>query len=384
MLKILLLSDFTSEYSRLMLKGFLRYSKEVGNWSFYRIPLTQDDMYENMIGKIAQKWEADAIIGQISNVNIESLKSIGIPIILQNYTDRVSGISNITGDYWGTGTMAANYFLKKRYMNFAFYGTRTTVWSREREDGFRDRLKETGKELTCYNEDHNIRYDSSSDLTALQEWLLRLPKPIALFACDDAFALRITEVCCINNIRVPEDIAVLGVDNDEILCNMSDPPLSSIVLDVENGGYQAARLLHQIINNKDLPQFNIVINPIRIERRKSTEGYAINDPVVLATIRMIEDDNNRQIAIKEILDHVHVSRRVLEKRFKHTVGESIYQYMLEYRISCFAEKLISCDQPVIEIAYDLGYEDYVNLSKAFKRIYKLTPTQYRTHYYIQK
>ncbi|NDV82478.1 DNA-binding transcriptional regulator [Bacteroides sp. 51] len=384
MLRILLLSDFTSEYSRLMLRGFLRYSKEVGGWSFYRIPLSQDDRYENTVIKIAQKWGADAIIGQISNVNIQRLKSIGIPIIIQNYTDRVSGISNITGDYWGTGIMAANYFLKKRYKNFAFYGTRTTVWSREREDGFREKITESGHNLICYNEEYNIRYGSTSDLTALGKWLQELPKPIALFACDDAFALRITEVCCLNNIRVPEDIAVLGVDNDEILCNMSDPPLSSIVLDVENGGYQAACHLHQIINNRDLPQFNITINPIRIERRKSTEGYAIDDPLVLSTIRMIEDDNNRQITIKEILGQVHVSRRVLEKRFKSTVGESIYQYILKQRLSWFAEKLITSDKSVSEVAFDLGYEDYINLSKAFKRIYNITPTQYRNHYCIQK
>lgn len=327
---------------------------------------------------------ANAIIGQLSNVNIQRLKSIGIPIILQNYTDRISGISNITGDYWGTGTMAANYFLKKRYTDFAFYGTRTTVWSREREEGFCARLKELGKNVYCYNEDHNIRYDSTSDLSALQDWLLSLPKPIALFACDDSFALRITEVCCMQNINVPGDVAVLGVDNDEILCNMSDPPLSSIVLDVENGGYQAAKLLHQIINNKDLPQFNIVINPTRIERRKSTEGYAINDPLILSVIRMIEDDSLRQVTIKEILDRVHVSRRVLEKRFKSTVGHSLYQYMLEYRIGLFAEQLLTSTKSVTEIDLDLGYEDYVNLSKTFKRIYKMTPTQYKNHYYIRK
>jgi len=384
MLKVLLLSDFVSEYSRLLLKGFLKYSKEMGDWSFYRIPLTQADLSENLIRKVAREWGANAIIGQISTINIEKLKSIGIPIILQNYTDRVSGISNITGDYWGTGVMAANYFLKKRHTNFAFYGTRTTIWSREREDGFCNRLTEVGKNAFCYHEDHNIRYDSTSDLTTLKDWLLKLPKPVAMFACDDAFALRITEVCRINNIKVPDDIAVLGVDNDEILCNMSDPPLSSIVLDVENGGYQAAKLLHQIINNRDLPQFNIVINPVRINRRKSTEGYAINDPLVLSTIRMIEDDQNRQITIKEILNHTLVSRRVLEKRFKNTVGESIYQYILEYRTSCFAEKLLDSDKPVAEIAFELGYEDYANLSKTFKRIYKMTPTQYRNHNKIQK
>lgn len=384
MLKILLLSDFISEYSRLLLRGFLRYSKEVGGWSFYRIPLSQDDRYENTVIKIAQRWGANAIIGQLSNVNIQRLKSINIPIILQNYTDRISGVSNVTGDYWGTGAMAANYFLKKKYKNFAFYGTRTTVWSREREEGFREKIAESGYNMVCYNEDYNIRYGSTADLKALGDWLVGLPKPVALFACDDAFALRVTEVCCLNNVNVPDDVAVLGVDNDEILCNMSEPPLSSIVLDVENGGYQAARHLHRIINDPDLPPFNITINPIRIERRKSTEGYAIDDPVVLATIQMIEDENNRFITIKEILDKVHVSRRVLEKRFKSTVGESIYQYILKQRIFGFAEKLLTSDKPVAELAFELGYEDYINLSKAFKKICHVTPTQYRNRYIARK
>ena len=148
MLKVLLLSDFTSAYSRLLLKGFLRYSMEVGNWRFYRIPLSREDFNDEKaietVIDIAQRWGADAIMGQLSEVNTERLRSIGIPVILQNYTNRVDGISNITGDYYGTGEMAANYFLRKGYTNFAFYGTSDTIWSREREEGFCTRLAEVG------------------------------------------------------------------------------------------------------------------------------------------------------------------------------------------------------------------------------------------------
>ena len=339
MLKVLLLSDFTSAYSRLLLKGFLRYSMEVGNWRFYRIPLSREDFNDEKaietVIDIAQRWGADAIMGQLSEVNTERLRSIGIPVILQNYTNRVDGISNITGDYYGTGEMAANYFLRKGYTNFAFYGTSDTIWSREREEGFCTR---------------------------------------------DVFALRITEVCGISNIQVPQDLAVLGVDNDEILCNMSDPPLSSIVLDVKNGGYQAAKLLHSIVKDKQLPQFNIVINPIRIERRKSTEGYSVSDKLVLGALKLIETENNGLISITEILNRLCVSRRVLEKHFRKEVGISIYQYILDYRTSCFAEKLLTSDLPIMDIAFELGYEDYINLTKSFKRIYQMTPTQYRNYY----
>ncbi|MDE6163881.1 MAG: hypothetical protein K2F98_10390, partial [Bacteroides sp.] len=151
MLKILLISDFTSEYSRLLLKGFFRYSMKMDSWSFYRIPLDCDDHYEDKVIEIAQRWGADAIMGQLSDVDVERLRSIGIPIVLQNYTNRVNGRSNITGDYYGTGEIAANFFLKKGYTNFAFYGTDTTIWSREREDGYRSRLAEIGKNVYVYN-----------------------------------------------------------------------------------------------------------------------------------------------------------------------------------------------------------------------------------------
>ena len=162
MLKVLLLSDFTSAYSRLLLKGFLRYSMEVGNWRFYRIPLSREDFNDEKaietVIDIAQRWGADAIMGQLSEVNTERLRSIGIPVILQNYTNRVDGISNITGDYYGTGEMAANYFLRKGYTNFAFYGTSDTIWSREREEGFCTRLAEVGQHAYIYNEESNIHF----------------------------------------------------------------------------------------------------------------------------------------------------------------------------------------------------------------------------------
>jgi LacI family transcriptional regulator len=382
--KVLLLSDFTSAYSRLLLKGFLDYSKEIGNWNFYRIPMRRDDLKDEgsikTVIEIAKRWHADAILGQLSEINVRKLCSLKIPIVLQNYTNRVDGVSNITGDYYGTGELAANYFLRKGFKSFAFYGTVATIWSREREDGFRTKLAEMGQTVNVYNENNNIRYESTSNIKMLQIWLMQLPRPTALFACDDVFALRITEVCGMCGIQVPQDLAVLGVDNDEILCNMSDPPLSSIVLDVKNGGYQAARHLHTIIKEQTTTPFNITIKPIRIERRRSTEGYSVTDKLVKNALQLIENKENRLISVADILNRLCVSRRVLEIHFRKEIGMSVYQYILEFRTACFAEELLSSEKSIMEIAFQLGYEDYANLSKAFKRIYGVTPTQYRNFY----
>lgn len=388
MLKVLLLSDFTSAFSRLLLQGFLEYSKERGDWHFYRIPLNRDDFGDEakmrVVMKVARQWKANAIIGQIPTLGLEGLRSLGIPIVLQNYSRRVEGMSNITGDYYGTGELAANYFLRKGFKSFAFYGTGDTVWSREREDGFRSRLAEFGETVSAYNEPVNIQFGSTIEHQELLDWLCSLPSGTALFACDDLFALRVTEACELCNIRIPDDLAVLGVDNDEILCNMSDPPLSSIVLDVKNGGYRAASQLDRMVHNPDEPQFNIVINPIRIERRKSTEGFSVSDPLVKNALNMIEHSEGQLLNISEIIDRLCTSRRVLEKHFRKEVGTTIYQYMLDYRASCFAEKILASDRAIMEIAYDLGYDDYVTLSKSFKKIYNMTPTQYRNYYKLGK
>ncbi len=165
---------------------------------------------------------------------------LNIPVILQNYKDRSRYFSNLTGDYYGTGEMAAKFFIKRRYRNFAFYGNKGVVWSRERAEGFRKEVEKIGGNY-FYFESENLNGEQWSS-SHIDEWLFSLPKPVALFACDDSFALQISEICKINNILIPQEIALLGVDNDELICNLSDPPISSIVLDVERGGCLAFSL----------------------------------------------------------------------------------------------------------------------------------------------
>lgn len=138
-------------------------------------------------------------------------------------------------------------FHERGFSHFAYYGFNDAIWSRERASGFRSRIEECGYELSILGNSEKRSEHWSFDLPLLSRWLLSLPKPTALLACDDLFASQIMETCKICNIAVPGEIAVLGVDNDELLCCISDPPLSSIVLDVENGGYRAAEVLQQLM-----------------------------------------------------------------------------------------------------------------------------------------
>lgn len=378
MKRILLLTDFSSGYSRSLLRGIVRYSKEHGPWVFYRMPLYYRELYgDDGVVQWANKWKADAVIAQMKDVDIEKLNKLKVPIIIQNYKERTDKICNITGDYFKTGEMAADFFLDRGFSNFAYYGFKDAIWSRERADGYRSRIEEHGYALSMLNNSNKKNEHWSFDLPLLSSWLLSLPKPIALFACDDSFATQITETCKIYNIAVPEEIAVLGVDNDELICNISDPPLSSIVLDVENGGYRAAEMLHQLMDKHISKAFNIVIPPIRIEQRQSTEKYATNDKYILKVIEYIKEHFQSAISINDLLRIVPFSRRVLEIKFKKEIGSSIYQYLLRYRVEQFADFLVKTDKPLTELAAMCGFDDYRNVARIFYKYKKTTPLQYR-------
>ncbi|MFV0271412.1 MAG: substrate-binding domain-containing protein [Macellibacteroides fermentans] len=381
MAKILLLTDFSSGYSRNLLKGIVRYSKEVGNWSFQRMPLYYRMLYgENGVVEWAKKWQADAIIAQLTDVNIELLNDLNIPIIVQNYRDRNKAVSNLTGDYFNTGVMAAKFFLNRGYRNFAFYGFKGAIWSRERADGYSHEVEKQGYKLAILENDNKDREEWSYNHTVLGNWLQSLPKPVALFACDDHFALQISETCNVYNINVPDGIAILGVDNDDLLCNISDPPLSSIVLDVENGGYNAGKLLHQLITKEITEPFNIVVNPLIIERRKSTEKYAVSDKNIRTILNYIEKNYANHLSVEELVKQVPLSRRVLEKKFKEETGESLYQYIQNYRIDQFTRLLITTDYSLFEAALQSGFENYKNVSRVFRKYKSLSPAEYRKRY----
>jgi len=378
MIKILLLIDYSSEFSRGLLKGIIHYSKDFGPWTFYRLP----PFYKILYGKEgviewAKVWKADAIIAQWDMEGRSLLKELNIPVILQNYKERSSYFSNLTGDYCATGVMAAKFFSQKGFRNFAFYGNKGVVWSKERAEGYRQEIEKIGGNY-YYFETGNISDDQwGKDHIQLDEWLLSLPKPIALFACDDSFALQISEICKIDNIDIPNEIALLGVDNDELICNLSDPPISSIVLDVEKGGYEAGRLLHQLIKKERKDPFNIVINPIRIETRLSTERYVISNKYIMSVAKYIEKNFATDISINDLTKLVPLSRRILEVKFKEELGTSIYQFIINYRIEYFAQLLLTADKTLMDIALQSGFNDCKNISRTFKKFKNCTPNEYR-------
>ncbi|MCF0053139.1 DNA-binding transcriptional regulator [Dyadobacter sp. LJ53] len=386
MYKIILLLDFAEEYSKSLMKGINAYSKEFGPWIFCRMPLFhRETVGIDGILKWALEWKADGIVGQLYNKDIEKIIQAGIPVIAQDFKERFTEIPNITGGYHEAGQLGADYFLKKGFTNFAFYGFNDIVWSRERAEGFEERLKKRGHQVH-YFEHKKAR---STELwyykpSSLSRWLKSLPKPIGLMTCDDNQGQHITEACRQLGIRIPEEVAVLGVDNDEMICDLSDPPLSSIALDAEKGGYDAAKLLDHMIRHGTSDCYNIIVKPVQVITRHSTDIYATNDDHIASSLKYIHQNIDKNLHVDEVVKQVPLSRRALEKRFLEITGYPIYKYIFNLRIEKFTQKLLDTDMSVFEIALDMGLTDSKNIARQFRQAKGCSPSVYRNRYVAGK
>ena len=358
----------------------VRYSKENGPWLFYRIPSDAHlgKSREEWVVEWARKWKADAIIGRWDDTKSDLLQSLNIPIVLQNNRSRSDVYSNLTGDYVGTGRMAAQYFKKKLFTNYAFFGVRDVIWSEERAKGFREEIQAANCRFFSYEEAPVV----GDDRKKVVDWLKSLPQHTALFCCDDAHALLVTEACGMAGIRIPEDIAVLGVDDDDLFCEISDPPISSVQLEVEYGGYMTCKYLHEQILEKQKKPFNVEIGSHGIKERASTQVYNIADAQVLNLLNYVDTHYQDDIKMDDILKEVHLSRRSIEMRFKKATGMTIYQYLLSVRVEHFAYLLSTTDCPFVDIAYEVGFRDFGNVSRTFRKFKGCTPVEYRRRFYV--
>ena len=380
MIRLILLTDFTESFSYHLLKGVLAYSKSHEPWVVCRMPPSYKKSHgiEGVL-KWAKAWQADAIIGTFNNDdNVELFRQNGIIVVAQDYKSRFATIPNITGNYRKTGRMAAEFFINKGFRHFAFYGYRDTVWSQERCEGFYEYIVEYG----FGNHFYSYQEQSLDDLwfyeaPPLLTWLKSLPQPTALMACDDNQGNRITEICKANNIRIPDRIAILGVDNDDIICNLSDPPLSSISQNIARGGFEAAELIDCLLNDEESTYKDVVIQPVNIINRHSTDFYPTTDSVIHDALKYIHRNIATDISVSDIVKQVPLSRRLLEMRFKQVTQQSIHKYIFNLRMERFAQLLLTSDAPITEVAEQVGINNLKNLSRQFKALKNVTPYEYR-------
>jgi LacI family transcriptional regulator len=385
MINVLVLIDYSSEFSRRFLTGLIRYSNENGPWTFYRLPAYYKALFgETGIIERIKEWEIDAVLAQWEYEEIGFLEKLNIPVFLQSYKEESGCFSKISGDFKGTGIMAAIFFAKRRFKNFAFYGNKDFFWSKQRAEGYRGEVEKCGGNYYYFESEVLHGTEWSGSHIDLDNWLLSLPKPVGLLACDDSFALQVSEMCKINDIDIPNELSLIGVDNDELICKLSYPSISSIITNDEQGGYDTGKMLYNSIINKSTDPFNINIDPIRIELRKSTEKYNISDEYVSRTVDYIEKNITYCLSIDKLIEEVTISRRSLEIRFKDAMGISLYQFVLDKKLNCVSDLLLNTNKDLLDIAVEVGFNDVRSIYRIFKKNKGYTPIKFRKKYSAEK
>ena len=376
MIKILLLTDYSQESERRLLNGFVKYTDTQGGCIFYPMShlISENKDNSKKIIQLAKKFKVDAILGLWPNINTEEAKKLGIPIFLRTYKKEYPDFPMLTGHYEDFGAYAADYFIKQNFNNYAFIGFKDILWSTYRYKGFNKQIHLIKKQETfCYEVD-----DFRSEVKAISKWLHSLPKPAAVFACNDFMARQVTELCLLENIRIPEDISLLGVDNDEFMCNISSPTLSSIKLNFEKHGFEIAKILFKMIRDNAIWPARITVEAVGVVERMSTKHKIIADPYIREIVEFINHNYKQEIDITKLVSFIPLSRRSIEMKFKKEMHPyTIISYLTKLRLDFFCHLLESTTMPIKEAAEKSGFIETSNFSTIFKKHKGCTPSEYR-------
>lgn len=379
--KVMLLIEAARAYERDLLRGVARYSDLHGPWRFSReSPFWEKRSHKALLDQLRNM---DGIIMRESSYLPEIIK-LRIPTIVSNCTtESIPGLPNIVSDHEAIGLMAAEHLIERGFRHFAFCGYTNLFWSMRRCHGFQQRVLNAGCHMEFYRPPQNARKISSeNDQQSLADWLTTLPKPVGVMACIDERAQQVADACKMANLSVPEQVAIVGVDNDEMICKLSSISMSSVAITAEQGGYEAAALLDKLMHGKkaNADQQFIEIKPYRVVTRASTDITAVDDAHVSSAVKYIHDNCRQIIYVEDVAKAAGLSRRVLEKRFRALLNHSVNDHIRLCRIRLIMMMLTESAMPVSEIAIYLGFPDAAHIARYFKKIMHTSPAEYRRKY----
>ncbi|MHB8901401.1 MAG: XylR family transcriptional regulator [Thermoguttaceae bacterium] len=379
--KVALLVETARGYGRGLLRGIVRYGRLHGPWSFY---VTPGD-FEQAVPRMRQ-WGGTGIVARIETAQVaKAILETRLPTIALDLSSSqlaagspLARLSEVASDSRQAAIMAAEHLLERGFTRFGFVGVPDRVWSERRERGFGERIRAAGFESLVYTlPRHRRDRHWERELVGLAQWLADLPKPIGVMACNDDRGRQVLEACREAGILVPEQIAVIGVDNDELLCDLADPPLSSVALNSEAGGYRVAALLDRMMRARVTRKQTLVVEPLHVVVRRSTDIIALDDHDVASALRFLHHNAAGPIGVDDVVRHVQLSRRTLEIRFQKTMGRTVHAEIQRVRLERARQLLTETDLPIPKIAEATGYGSASYLGQVFRQSLGMTPARFR-------
>jgi LacI family transcriptional regulator len=307
---------------------------------------------------------------------------LGVPVIVASHMTLEPTLPCIMTDCEAIGKVAARHFLERGFRHFGYCGLEEMFWSGRRAASFTTVIREAGYTVHQYRQPQAKRDRLwGQEQFIMAKWLEQLPKPAGIMACTDDRARDLVEACEIAGLNVPEDAAILGVDNDRLVCDLAGVPISSVALNTEQAGFEAAELLAQLMAGKNVRQQRIIVSATHVEVRRSTDILAIADRFVAKAVHFINTRANEPLQVSEVAREVALSERHLYDRFQRALGRSIHEQISMTRIARICWLLENTNLSVLDIALAMGMPDDKHLSRYFRRQQGIPPSKWRKQHH---
>jgi LacI family transcriptional regulator len=380
--RVALLVESSRAYGRGLLHGIAEYVRLHGPWSIY--------LAERGLGEAPpawlRGWTGDGVIARIENRRIaNAVRDLALPTVDLRGLLTDLGVPLIITEDRAVAEVAFEHFLERGFRHFAFCGFPGADYSDARSRCFARSVEEAGFACQVYRPSR-LPHASGTEVREqwgtmtegeVSRWIERLPRPVGVMACNDIRAQQVLTACRTIGVAVPDEVAVLGVDNDEVLCDLADPPLSSVIPDTHRIGYEAASRLERMMRGEPPPEPMTVIPPLGVVTRRSTDVLAVDDRALSRAARFIREHACEGITVEDVLAGVPLSRSVFERRFAKVFGRTPKAEIVRTQLHRVMQLLAETDLALKQVAAKAGFQHPEYMSAAFKKRTGLTPGEYR-------
>ena len=390
--KIAILMDPSRAADRKILRGIYKYANLHGPWDLSGIlprynytkptPIFSRSITKAKFKAHLKSSTHDGIIARLGNrKQADDILPANVPKIIVPIWKDFPGYCNLATNNASIGKTAAEHLLNRGFRHYAYCGSFCGSFFEERGESFSKTIADAGFQTYLYkSSSRKNKAMGETELSSFAQWLKQLPKPVGIMLPNDDAGQYVFEACRIAGVHVPEEAAVLGVGNDEMVCELSLPPLSSLDFNYTKTGYKIAEKLDKMMTGEDTSIENIEVQVVGVVKRKSTDILAIEDSVVADAIRFIQEHVREGINVTNVCNDAAISRRVLERRFRNILKRSILDEIRRVRVELAARMLLETNMSISQIAFSLGFPTDNHIGRYFKKIKGLSPQAYRQKY----
>jgi LacI family transcriptional regulator len=373
---VALLVETSLAPGRDILRGIARYVREHGPWALYHEPRSLTDKLPRWL----RTWRGDGIIARVQTREIaDAVKATGLPAVDVLGVERDARLPLVHVDDTLISRLAAEHLLERGFHYFGFFGIAGENWSERRRDFFRHAVSVPASRMHLFELPRRLMADTPWERQEdrIAQWLAGLPKPVGVMLGSDQLGPYLLEACRRAGVAVPDEVAVVGVDNDETLCDVCNPPLSSVQPGHQVVGYKAAELLARLMRGESAPARPVFVPPQGVATRPSSDVLATSDRQVAAALRLIREHVGPELTVARVLAQVPVSRSVLQRRFRKEIGRTIHDEIINVRLNRARQLLAETELPLAEVAERTGFKHQEYLGAVFKAHTGKTPAEYR-------